>query len=81
MVCDEQWRIDRYLQILQWRDEDIAEADNLHRIIALSITKEKNAQKTYILMLDVLEELELSICAFTEHRSTERLHDLLDGDR
>jgi hypothetical protein len=31
-------------------------------------------------MLDVLEELKLAVCAFAEHRSTERLHDLLDGD-
>ena len=34
----------------------------------------------HVFVLDVLEELKLSICAFTEHWSTERLHDLLDGD-
>jgi len=31
-------------------------------------------------MLKVLEQLELTVCTFGEHRCTERLHDLLDGD-
>jgi len=33
-----------------------------------------------VFMLKVLEQLELTVCTFGEHRCTERLHDLLDGD-
>lgn len=34
---------------------------------------------THILMLEVLQELEFSVCPLCEHRCAEGLHDLLDG--
>lgn len=34
----------------------------------------------HVFVLEVLEQLELTVCALGEHRSAEGLHDLLDGD-
>ena len=34
----------------------------------------------HVFMLKVLEQLELTVCTFGEHRCAERLHDLLDGN-
>jgi len=64
-------------QILKWRDEDVAEADDL------APCEQQNgagAQQTNIFVLDVLEQLEFAVGAFTQHRSAEWLHDLLDRD-
>ena len=36
---------------------------------------------THILMLEVLKQLEFSVCALRKHRRAEGLHDLLDGHR
>lgn len=36
---------------------------------------------TYILVLDVLEQLELAVGSFAEDWRAERFHDLLDSDR
>ena len=38
------------------------------------------ASNTNVLVLEMLEEFELSVCALRQHRCAERLHDLLDGD-
>jgi len=35
---------------------------------------------THVLVLQVLEQLELSVCALRQNRCAERLHDLLDGN-
>ena len=37
--------------------------------------------ETYVLVFDVLEELELSVGALAEDGGAEGLHDLLDRDR
>lgn len=37
--------------------------------------------KTYILVSQVLEQLQLTVCALGEDRRAEGLHDLLDGHR
>jgi hypothetical protein len=34
---------------------------------------------THVLVLEMLEQFEFSICALGEHRRAERLHDLFDG--
>lgn len=41
----------------------------------------RGASETYILMLYVLEELELTICSLAQNWGTEGLHNLLDGNR
>lgn len=38
------------------------------------------AERNDVFVLEVLEQLELTVCALCEHRCAERLHDLLDCD-
>ena len=47
----------------------------------MSMRRRTKRAETDILVLDVLEELELAVSAFTENGSAKGLHDLLDGDR
>lgn len=39
-----------------------------------------NPSITHIFVLQVLEQLQLTVCPLREHRCAKRLHDLLDGD-
>lgn len=69
------------LHILKWRDEDIAQADNLWRWSVRARRGPRLAGKAYVLMSEVLEQLQLSVSTLGEDRGAERLHDLLDRDR
>ena len=42
---------------------------------------EVHERNTYVFMLNMLEELELTVCTLAKDGSTEGLHDLLDRDR
>lgn len=42
--------------------------------------RKKATSNEYIFVLDMFEQLQLAIGTFTEDRSTERFHDLLDRD-
>ena len=69
-----------YPQIFQWRDEDIAETDDLQKQVS-TVCKTTKRPTAYVFVLDVLQQLQLSICPFTQDRCTERLHYLLDRNR
>ena len=72
----------RSLHVLEWRDEDIAQRDDLyfapsahpfvHRLSA------RRCVCTHILMLQMLQQLQFTICSFRQDWRAERLHDLLD---
>ena len=40
----------------------------------------KRGARSYVLMAQMLEELQLAVCALGQNRCAERLHDLLDCD-
>lgn len=74
-----------YSHVLQRRDEDVAERDDLERISKgfrqSSGRRRCSASQTHVLVTQVLEQLQLSIRPLAEHWRGERLHDLFDGDR
>jgi hypothetical protein len=102
-----------HLHVLQWRDKDVAQADDLltwkelrpkrYCPIDVSlypplllqnescrhITKSSMLHRvwnredsvTYVLVLEVLQQLQFSVGALRQNRGAEGLHDLLDGDR
>lgn len=59
------------VQIFEGRDENVAQADDL--VVSTG--------RTYILVPDILEQLQLTVCAFRQHGGGEGLHDLLDSHR
>lgn len=44
----------------------------------LASTSEPTGRRTYILMLQMLQQLQFSVCSLGEYRCAEGLHDLLD---
>ena len=54
-------------------------AERIHSHV-LERGDEDVAERDDVLVLQVLQQLQLSICPLREHRCAEGLHDLLDGD-
>jgi hypothetical protein len=63
--------------VLEGRDEDIAERNDL----TVSMTFNTYKGSTYVLVTEVLEKLQFSICPLAQNRGREWLHDLFDSDR
>lgn len=76
MKCEQQ-----NSQILERRDEDVAEADDLQIGYLRSSESLSATDKPYVLVLDVLQQLQLAVGALSKDWSAEGLHDLLDCDR
>lgn len=70
-----------YSHILKWRNEDVAKADDLCPSLGAEFTSVGGGGVTCVLVLEVLEQLEFSVCPLCKHGSAEGLHDLLDCDR
>lgn len=64
--------------VFEWRDEDVAETDHLLSTIS-SCSRSRRRDQTHILMSQVFEQLELSVCSLGQNRRAEWLHDLLDS--
>lgn len=77
-LCDE-------VDILERRNEDIAKRDDLggYQRTSTRLIMKRGRQKraqTYVLMSQVLEQLQLTVCSLGENGSAEGLHNLLDGN-
>lgn len=69
------------IHILERRDKDITERDDLHGVSAgAGLWGAKLAVDTHILVPEMLQQLQFSVGPFSQDRSAERLHNLLDGD-
>lgn len=69
------------IHVLERRDEDVAKTDDLWVDVqraARDVSKGICDKKTYVLMAQMLEQLELAVCALGEDGRAEGLHDLLD---
>lgn len=64
------------LHVLERRNEDVAQADNLLLLGPAARVR----GNTHILVPQMLQELQFSVCALRQNRSAEGLHDLLDGN-
>ena len=72
-----------YVHVLEWRDEDVAQRDNLFQEcqqVRFSGVETSLVKITDIFMLQMLEQLQLPVGPLGQDRCTERLHDLLDSD-
>lgn len=67
------------IHVLEWRDEDVAKTDNLGIVSRVKMTS--SVTESYVLMLQMLQELELTVRPLSQDRSAEGLHDLLHSDR
>lgn len=65
------------LHVLERRNEDVAQANDL---LLLETAVRTLRENTHILVPQVLQELQFSVCALRQDRSAKGLHDLFDGD-
>jgi hypothetical protein len=68
------------IQILKRRDEHILQSNDLYSLSACSLDS-AHIYKAYVLMLEMLQQLQLTVCALREDRCAEWLHDLLYSHR
>ena len=76
LICSEQ--LGDKVNVLEGRDEDVAETDDLH-IVLTCMSTSSFAVSAHILVPQVLQQLEFSVGSFRQDRGTDWLHDLLDG--
>lgn len=78
-----EWNIHRYearachVHVLKRGDENVAKTDDLEAYQSPPL-KEKHSI-SYVLMSEVLQELQLSVGSLGQDGRAERLHNLLDG--
>jgi len=70
------------IHVLERRDEDVTETDDLLYVICLAefTRRTRTGKKSYVLVAQVLEQLQLTVCALGQDGCAEGLHDLLDCD-
>lgn len=66
-----------YSHVLERRDENVAERDDLH----ISQDLQRRQWVTNVFVPQMLEQLQLPICPLTQHGGRKGFHDFLDGNR
>lgn len=69
------------IHVLERGNEDIAETDDLLYVQRDFPRRTGDGVESYVFMAQVLEQLQLTVCALGQDRRAEWLHNLLDRDR